>query len=142
MAQAKAKEKSRKVSVAGRWQGKLLDVGGQTARVLLDLNQTDRRLTGDFSVYIESERDGCCGGGWRLAQVAPVTGSFTEATGRLQLKYGLKLGRAPVDVAFSARMVDADPHASAALVGTYDVSDEAEQVGLQGGACLLWRYRQ
>jgi hypothetical protein len=141
MAQA-AKKGSSGPEIQGQWEGALLDVGGQSARVVLELDRHDRRLTGDFSVYIESQRDGCCGGGWRLAQVAPVTGSFNEASGRIQLKYGLKLGRTAVDVSFGGRVVDADPHAVLALVGTYDVSDQGEQIGLEGGACLLWRYQQ
>ena len=142
MAEARKSGKRDYQPIAGQWQGSLLDVGGQKARVSLDLKQADGRLSGDFSVFLQSDRGGCCGGGWHLAQVAPVTGSITESSGRVQLKYGLKLGKAPVEVAFSAQILDADPHASEALVGTYDVSDKAEQVGLEGGACLLWRYQQ
>lgn len=131
-----------KVEIRGQWNGRLLDVGGHVARIVLDLDGKDGRLSGDFSVYVQSERDGCCGGTDRLVQVAPVTGSFNEGSGKVQLKYGFKLGKAPVDVSFAARVVDADPHALHAVVGTYDVADKGDQVGLQGGACLLWRYQQ
>ena len=128
------------MSVTGRWEGKMLDASGTTSRVVLDLNDSGRKVTGDFSVYIDSGRDGCCGGKTHLAQVAPVSGSFASRGRRLKLKYRLDVGKSPVEVAFDAELVEADPHARRAFLGTYSVGDKEARIGMEGGSCVLWQY--
>ncbi len=128
------------MSVNGTWQGKLLDTSGSTSRVMMELSESGRKVAGEFSVYLEAGRDGCGFSGWSLAQVAPVAGNFASKGARLKLKYELKIGPKPIRVDFDARMVDADPHARNALVGTYTVRDDSRQIGFEGGGCVLWRY--
>jgi hypothetical protein len=128
------------MDVSGEWEGKLLDASGPTARVKAALKQSDTRVTGEFSVYIESARDCCAGGNWKLAQVAPATGTVTGD--RVQVKYELPIGAKPIGVLFEGEVRDADPHALRALVGSYTVADESKQLGFEGGTCVLWSYRK
>lgn len=130
------------MSVVGKWEGKLLDASGPVARIVALFKQTRDRITGEFSVYMESARGGCCSGNWRLVQTAPVKGTFSGKDQRLRLAYELEVGDKPVGVVFDARLVKADPHATRALVGSYTVSDEGRQIGLDGGTCILWLYRK
>ncbi|MGD1973601.1 MAG: hypothetical protein PVH37_20895 [Desulfobacterales bacterium] len=128
------------MKIAGRWEGKLLDASGPVARVVTDLNESRGRVKGEFSVYFGSARNNCEGAVWKLAQTAPVSGSFNSRGGRLRMKYKLDIGRKPITASFEAKLTEADPHARGALIGSYKMSDEGKQIGLEGGACILWRY--
>ena len=128
------------MDISGDWEGKLLDASGPVARVTAALKQSDTGITGEFSVYIESARDGCAGPGSRLAQVAPATG--TASGEKVQLKYELAVGAKPIGVLFEGQVRDADPHARRALVGSYTVTDESGQLGFEGGSCVLWSFRK
>jgi hypothetical protein len=130
------------MNVSGNWEGKLLDVSGPSARVTAQLQQSESRIKGQFSVYLESARDGCASTGWKLAQTAPVTGTYSIRTEQYRLKYTLAIGSTPVNVVFIAKMTDADPHARRAMIGSYSVSDGEGQIGFEGGACVLWLYRK
>ncbi len=130
------------MDVSGRWEGKLLDASGPVARVTAVLKQAGERVTGEFSVYVASARDGCGCSGWKLAQTAPVAGTFASSGQTLQLKYEQAVGAKPSGVVFEARLRDADPHARQALIGSYTVSDDARQIGFEGGACVLWSFRK
>jgi hypothetical protein len=127
--------------VTGKWEGKLLDAGGTTARIVAALKQSENRITGEFSVYIASARDGCGSSSFRHVHTAAVNGTYGSRGETVQLKYDLDLGPKPVGVVFDARVTDADPHARRALIGSYSVTDDAKQVGFEGGACVLWQYR-
>lgn len=131
------------MSVAGKWEGKMLDASGPAARVVATLEQSDSRIKGEFSVYVASARDdSCCGSSdWKLAQTAPVTGKYTERGGKVSLSYKLDVGKEPVGVSFEAKLAEADPHARRALVGSYVVHDAEQRLGFEGGACVLWLYR-
>lgn len=129
------------MAVSGKWEGKLLDAGGTTARVVAALKQSQNRVTGEFSVYIASARDGCGAFSFRHVQTASVDGTYGSGE-TVQLKYALELGAKPVGVVFDARLTDADPHARRALIGSYRVNDDAKQIGFEGGACVLWQYRE
>jgi hypothetical protein len=129
------------MNLSGNWEGKLLDTSGSAARVTTSLKLLKNRVTGDFSVYFESARDGCDFTGWKLAQTAPMSGTYTARGDKLRLKYKLEIGSKPVDVVFQARIINADPHARRALVGSYTVTDKEQEIGFEGGVCLLWLYR-
>jgi hypothetical protein len=132
------------VGIGGRWEGKMLDASGAASRVVLDLDDSSARIVGDFSVYIDSARDGCdsgCGGP-KLSHVASVTGRYAERNNLVRLTYQLDGAKATTTVKFSAKLAEADPHASRAFVGTYSVDDETGRIGMEGGACVLWQYAQ
>ena len=129
------------MSVSGRWEGKMLDVSGTESRVVLDLEDSGRGVSGDFSVYAGSARDGCgCGGSPKLVHLAAVKGTHSEARGRVKLTYVLQTSKAGAEVRFAAEIREADPHARRALVGSYEVADKAAQIGMEGGSCVLWQY--
>ncbi len=128
------------MSISGEWEGKLLDASGPMARVRANLKYSRGRVGGRFDVYFESARGPCDTTDWRHALTAPVTGSYDKAKKRLKLSYSLKMGPKPTVVAFDATIKPADPHARSALVGKYSVG-EHQDVGLEGGRCVLWLYR-
>ena len=129
------------MSVAGKWEGKLLDTAGVVAKVAAVLTQKQETVRGEFSVYFESARDGCGSGTWKLVQTAPVKGTYQSRGEQLKLNYEVDLGDRPVSVSFEAKLTKADPHASRALIGSYTATDEGKRLGLEGGTCILWLYR-
>ena len=128
------------MKVSGRWEGKLLDASGPMARIVTNLKESSGRIKGEFSVYFESARNQCEGAVWKLANTAPVRGSFNSRRGRLRMKYKVDIGGKPIAASFEAKLTKADPHARGALIGSYKMSDEGKQIGLEGGACILWQY--
>lgn len=129
------------MNVSGKWEGKLLDASGSVARVKAELKQSESRISGEFSVYMRSARGGCDPGDWSLALSAPVSGSYSTRGDKVRLKYSLKIGDTPIDVAFQGQATKADPHARRAVLGSYSTSDEGGRIGFEGGACILWLYR-
>ncbi len=129
------------MSVAGKWEGKLLDTSGVAAKVEAELTQKQTAVAGQFSVYFASARDDCGCADWTLAQTAAVKGTYRSRGEQVRLKYVVDLGGRPVNVVFQAKLTKADPHASKALVGSYTVTDEEQELGFEGGACVLWLYR-
>lgn len=130
------------MNVNGRWEGKLLDMLGPTAMVVLNLRNTGRGLGGDFSVsFLPPEGGGCCGSHvGRQAQSGSVAGRLDARGTRMRLDYTMTIDFKPVEVAFECTVVNADPHARRAMFGVYRVANGSESLSLQGGACVLWLY--
>lgn len=129
------------MSISGRWEGKLIDVTGIAAALTLDLEESGGEAKGDFTAAFLPAADGCCdAGGPRQAQTGPVRGSVDEKAGTILLECEMTIGRRPILVAVDGRLVDADPHATRALVGCFDIREGVETLTLEGGGALLWAY--
>ena len=129
------------MNVQGRWEGKLLDISGPAALIVLNLRDRGGELSGDFSVsFLSPAEDGCGDTPQRLAQVGPVTGKSDKETDRVVLNYEMTIDLQPVSVTFEGRARRADPHALRAVIGLYDVRKGGEKLTLEGGACVLWLY--
>jgi hypothetical protein len=129
------------VSVRGRWEGKLADMSGPTALLVLDLKEDGTRVAGDFSIsFLPPADDGCAAPDRRLAQTGTVEGTYDKKARRVSLRYELSIGLEPVVVALEGTLAPADPHARQALRGCYEIQQGRKTLTLDGGGCVLWQY--
>ncbi len=129
------------MKVDGKWEGKLLDVSGPEALLILDLKSTGSKINGDFSVYFFTPGEGgCCAPVKRLAQTGPVAGKIDDKSGSIKFQYEVNINLQPIAVSFEATMMDADPHASQALIGSYNIDKGGDTLTLEGGSCVLWQF--
>lgn len=127
------------MSLDGRWEGKLLDATGPTARLVLDLQQKKGELTGRYAVtFLSEDMTGCGDAVDQVAQEGEVTG--TVEGDQVVLVQDLQIGGKPVRVRFECRLAPADPHALRAMAGCFDVEKGGGQLTLEGGGCVLWLY--
>lgn len=130
------------MNLAGTWEGKLLDVSGPVAMIRLALKGDAKSVAGDFEIAFVSTEDGCCGSSRMPAQVGSVKGEIDQASGQVKLSYQVSIGLQPVNVAFTAQVVDADPHARRAMLGCYQMAGQGGPLSLEGGACVLWQFAE
>lgn len=130
------------MNLAGKWEGKLLDVSGPMAMIRLTLKGDAKSVVGDFEIAFVSTEDGCCGSSRMPAQVGSVKGEVNEKSGQVKLVYAVSIGLQPVNVSFTAQVVDADPHARRAMLGCYEMAGRGEPLSLEGGACVLWQFAE
>lgn len=128
------------MSVAGHWEGKLVDVTGLTAYLALDLQGAGTSLQGDFSVQLLPEAGGFGEPpGLPPVQKGPVKGSVDEANGRIELRYAMPVGTQPV-VSIDGRLTGALPHAKQAIFGCFQIHEGLGTLTLEGGGVVLWQY--
>jgi len=131
------------MNLTGTWEGKLLDVSGPMAMIKLTLKGDAKSVAGDFELAFVSTEDGCCGSSRMPAQVGSVKGTVDEASGQVTLSYAVSIGLQPVNVGFTAQVVDADPHARRAMLGCYQMEAKGSgPLSLEGGACVLWQFAE
>ena len=126
----------------GRWQGKLVDASGVSGLLTMDLKDSKGELSGDFSVSFLPPGDGCCSpDAPTLAQTGPVRGTADRETGEVTFGYEMSIGLEAVAVRFRGTQVKTSPHAARAVYGCFDIEKGGDVLTLDGGACVLWRYR-
>lgn len=130
------------MNLSGRWEGKLLDASGPMAMITLTLKGDGRTVAGDFEIAFVSAEDGCCGSSRMPAQVGSVKGEISEKSGQVKLSYAVSIGLQPVNVGFTAHVVNADPHSRRAMLGCYEMDRQGGPLSLEGGACVLWQFAE
>jgi hypothetical protein len=127
------------MSLTGRWEGKLLDASGPTARLVVDLSETGGSLKGHYAAtFLSEDLTGCGDAAEQVAQEGDVAG--TVKGDQVVLDQQLEIGGKPVRVRIDCRLSEADPHALQALAGCFNVEEGGDQLTLEGGGCVLWLY--
>jgi hypothetical protein len=130
------------MSMRGRWQGKLVDASGVSGLLTMDLKDSRGELSGDFTVsFLPPGDDGCSPAAPTLAQSGSVQGTTDAKTGKVEIGYEMSVGLEPVTVRFTGTQVKAIPHAARAVFGCFDLQKGGGALTLDGGACVLWQYR-
>lgn len=128
------------MTATGRWEGKLIDASGPTARVELALTSKDGRVEGEFQATFLPPTDASCGpSAPRLVARGPVEGS-EDGNGGIRVSTKLETAGSSIAVELDAAAADADPHARRALLGTFRIVEGADVLTMQGGATVLWDY--
>ena len=129
------------MAISGKWEGKLIDATGPTAGLEVNVKEKGGAVTGDFSLFFFSERDGCAAGERRLVQSGPINGRYNKVTGKVNVTYEVTVGLEPAVVVLDGVVRDGHGHARQAIVGCYGPKkDDRGALTLEGGGVVLWQY--
>ena len=128
------------MSVTGRWEGKLVDATGPTARVDLQLKSSRGRVQGEFRATFLPPTDSSCGpAAPRMVASGDIKGTERK-DGGIRVRTSLETAGSTIEVELNADPSNADPHARRALFGTFRVLLGADVLTMQGGSTVLWDY--
>ncbi len=128
------------MTATGRWEGKLIDATGPTARVELELRSKNGRVEGEFRATFLPPTDASCGpSAPRLVARGAVEGK-EDGNGGIRVSTKLDTAGSTIAVELDAAAAEADPHARRALFGTFRVVEGADVLTMQGGSTVLWDY--